>query len=104
MKLFWFSNIDGHEWFVFQAKDEQQAWELLRQENPGFVSQAVADATEEGKIDRHLIMELDSVTDLSAGRPGKVAWILPLEVTFSIRKEPQSRAGGGYTSQEAPTT
>ena len=77
MNIYWFSDNDGHEWYVMVATDELKAWELLANENDSDVE------TVQEQYD------LEKVTTIDATSQGKIAWIIPLECTFSIKRKPE---------------
>jgi hypothetical protein len=75
MNLYWFSDSQGHDWRVFTARTEKRARVLL-------ASSLAVDEIEES-------YDLDHVTEIG-DTEGQVAWILPLEVTFSVFKKPKT--------------
>lgn len=85
MNLYWFCDEDGHFWVVMAAPTEKRAWELFLAKEQSIVGQE--ETTMEELQEEH---EIGAVTGLTA-QEGEVAVIFPLEVNFSIRKEPGSK-------------
>ena len=81
MKLYWFSDEDGHFWLVVAAENEERAWELLAREQ--YTEEGEKMTLEETKKN----MQLNAVTVIGE-KEGEVASIFPLECGFTISEEP----------------
>lgn len=88
MKLFWFSDEDGHFWQIFAARSVEAAWQL-------FTTDYVKDNRYNDKVKdksaddvQNMLKEkyeLNAITEITDAE-GEVATIFPLECNFYIKK------------------